>query len=80
MVGLFFDDAFAHVLGVKVVVSAVWNGHELVMGALFLNDAFVKEDDLVRILDRGEAVCDDERRASDENAVHGLLDGLFGGP
>ena len=46
--------------GVKVVVSAIWNRHELIMGALFLNDAFVKEDDLIGILDSGKAVGDDE--------------------
>lgn len=58
---------------VKVVIHALL-GEELLVVADLLDFAFAHDDDLVGVLDGGEAVRDDEGCAAFDDSVDSVLD------
>ena len=55
-------------------VGAVRSRQQLGMAALFQHTALVEHDDVVRVLDRGQAMRDHQRGAVLHQSLHGFLD------
>ena len=68
-----------HVLhAVELGVVAALDAQEFVVGAGFLDFAFVEDDDFVGLLDRAQAVGDDERGTALHQLFDRFLDELLG--